>query len=489
MQLSHLLQGIVTIDPTQDREITGLTQDSRQVKPGDLFFAVPGTKMDGRQFIHAAIKQGAAAVLAEVGSGEKRVYEIPQLAQQIGPIASRFYGNPSQHLKVIGITGTNGKTSCSHFIAQALQLTGRPCGIIGTLGYGFPGHLQPTHLTTADAITLQRILAEFHSQGAKFVAMEVSSHSLPQGRVNGIHFDTAVFTNLTRDHLDYHGDMNHYAQAKRQLFTWPGLQHAILNADDPYGLQWSQELADALSTYVYSLNPLKNTSHQTQRIGIHHAEFATVGVTASIHTPWGDGVLHNPYLIGRFNLSNLLAVLAVLGIMGIPLKDNLAQLAQLRGVPGRMDVAGGTNKPLIVVDYAHTPDALEQVLLVLREHCQGKLWCVLGCGGNRDRGKRPLMGKVAQQYADYLVITDDNPRHEDPRQIVTEILQGLTDRRSVVVEHDRRRAIAHAINCAQAGDSVLIAGKGHETYQMIGDEKLPFNDMVEAQLLLAEYPL
>lgn len=494
MQLINLLKNITPVESTWTQVITGLTQDSRTVKPGNIFFALPGVQADGRRFISLAIKQGAAAILAEAANFAAfnathpsiPIILVVNLAAKIGLIAACFYQYPSRDLQVIGITGTNGKTSCSHFIASALQMSDEICGVIGTLGYGLYGKLQHESLTTPDAITLQRVLAEMRQQQAKYIAMEVSSHGLSQGRVNGIEFAIGVFTNLTREHLDYHQDMANYAQAKRLLFAMSGLRYAVLNVDDAYGQRWQQELAHQLEVFTFALSPIKNAVGQLPHVYAHHFQLDKNGITASIHTPWGEGVLHNPHMVGRFQLSNLLAALTVLGILGVPLVQALARLAQVRGVPGRMESFGGGNKPLVVVDYSHTPDSLEQALRALREHGGGRLWCVFGCGGDRDNGKRPVMGKIAEQYADQLVITDDNPRHEEPRQIVAQILQGLSNPANAVVEHDRRRAIAHAISCAQAGDTVLVAGKGHEAYQIVGAEKLPFSDSVEVQMLLAE---
>lgn len=497
--LSTLLQDITPIQNYLDRVVTGITQDSRSVQAGDLFCARRGLQSDGTKFIAEAIAKGAAAVLVEADDDltdllsvtEARpsipIVGIKNLAQYLGIIAGRFYGNPSQHLKVIGITGTNGKTSCTYFLAQALQVGGELCGLIGTLGSGYYDQLQPGSLTTPDVITVHRLIAEFRAAGAKYVAMEVSSHSLVQGRITGVNFYLGAFTNLTRDHLDYHGDIDHYAQAKRMMFSQPGLQYGVLNADDAYGQEWLRELNGHLPVMAYSLNArLEEKAHDLfSKIVVHHAQFDQNGITASIHTPWGDGVLHNPYLIGRFNLSNLLAVVSILGILGIPLESILQRLTQLRNVPGRMETFGGGGKPLIVVDFAHTPDALENVLEALKAYKQGKLWCVFGCGGDRDRGKRAIMGSIVERYADQLIITDDNPRHEDPKQIVSDILQGIQSPVHAVIEHDRRRAIAHAVSCAQPDDIILIAGKGHETYQLVGDEKEPFNDALEVQKLLA----
>jgi UDP-N-acetylmuramoyl-L-alanyl-D-glutamate--2,6-diaminopimelate ligase len=497
-QLNELLVTICQVEPTWDRIITGLTIDSREVKPGDLYFAYPGKQADGRNYINAAIERGAAAIVAEAdgampkmelrnGQGNRTVpiFAIPNVASQVGVIAAYFYDYPSKQMSVIGVTGTNGKTSCCQFIAASLQMANKACGVMGSLGRGLYGALQQTDLlNTPDAVTAQRVLAELRDSKAKYITMEVSSHGLVQERVNGIEIDIGVFTNLNRDHLDYHANMEEYAQAKRKLFAHPGLRYAVLNVDDPYGRQWSQELEGQLPVYTYSLS--SNKIHRDLHMHVLHSVCNDEGITASIHTPWGDGVLHNPYLIGSFNLSNLLAVLNVLNILGIPLQNALAYLAELRGVPGRMESFGGGNLPLVVVDYAHKPDALEQVLNTLRQQCKGKLWCVFGCGGNRDRGKRPMMGKIAERYADRVIITDDNPRDEDRRDIIAEILTGLTRPQQAIVEHDRRRAIAHAIECAQAGDIVLVAGKGHENYQIIGKEKLPLSDGVEVQLCLSK---
>jgi UDP-N-acetylmuramoyl-L-alanyl-D-glutamate--2,6-diaminopimelate ligase len=497
MRLSVLLKDYLTISPDDDRDIAGLALDSRAVKPGDLFFAYPGTHSDGRDYIQSARAKGAIAVVVEADNfiaennfPDLAIFKIPQLALEVGHIAARFYDYPSRHMQVIGITGTNGKTSCCHFIAQALQKNGIACGVMGTIGngvYDAKGYrAHPANLTTPDAISVQALLAAWRAQGVKIAALEAASHGLAQGRLQGVEFMLGVFTNLTRDHLDYHGDMASYAKAKRRLFACPNLRYAVFNSDDATGRQWARELTATHSVFVYSLQlpTLINKAHAGKSTCVQQAQFDTVGITAAVHTPWGEGVLGNSHLIGRFNLSNQLAVLTVLGILKIPLPAILAGLAQVGNVPGRMQVVRVADKPLAVIDYAHTPDALEQALRVLREHCRGQLWCVLGCGGERDRGKRPLMGKIAEQYADRVVVTDDNPRHENPRQIVAEILQGMVEPERAVVEHDRRRAIAHAVNGAQGDDVILIAGKGHETYQIMGAEKLAFSDVSAAQLLL-----
>lgn len=491
MSLNELLSVINQAGADKDRQIISMTLDSRDVQPGTLFLACPGFKADGRQYIADAIKRGAAAVLAEAEQFTAEHADIPiipvaHLQQKIGSLAAHFYRQPSRQLQIFGVTGTNGKTSCTQFIAKLLSKLNKPCGVIGTLGYGLADQALIEHgYTTPDAIATQRILAEMYTQGAHAVAMEVSSHALAQGRVNAVEFYAGIFTNLTRDHLDFHGDMASYALAKRRLFEMPNLRYAIVNLDDPVGQQFATDFARQLQVFGYSVNPAPPKINHVATIAAKQISYTPRGISARLTTPWGKGELQTQ-LIGKFNLSNLLAVITTLAIQNFPLSDILTQANKLRGVPGRVETFGGGNKPLVVVDYAHTPDALEQVLLALRQHCSGKLWCIFGCGGNRDRGKRSLMGYVAQQHADHIILTDDNPRHEQPQHIVSDIMQGINATASVVIEHDRRRAIAHALACAKADDIVLIAGKGHETYQQIGDEILPFSDAVEVKLILNE---
>lgn len=498
MNLSALISEFIDfdLDPKYDPLITGLSMDSRTVEYGNLFFACQGSKQEGSVYIEDAIQRGAMAILIDVVSSPKISLSIKEdvpiifmqnLSQRCGEIAAKFYDYPSRSLKIIGITGTNGKTSCSHFIASTLNEMDYKCGIIGTLGYGLPGHLTHMVNTTPNAIVLQKLLAKFRDDEIEYVAIEVSSHGIAEGRIAGIEFTIGIFTNLTRDHLDYHGDMETYAKTKRKFFSNYKMQYAVINADDPYGKIWIEELQqEKKPVFAYSQDINVNTRRDAASVyvEVYHAQFDQTGITASLHTPWGDGVLHNSSLIGRFNLSNLLVTVTTLGILGFPLQDVLSSIANLRGVPGRMETFGGDQKPLVIVDYAHTPDALEQVLLVLREYEPARIWCVFGCGGDRDKGKRPQMGKIAEKYADQLVVTDDNPRHEDPKAIIADILQGLQKPENAVVEHDRRRAITHALDCARPGEIVLIAGKGHETYQIIGDNVDPFSDAFEVQLLL-----
>ena len=481
IKLSDLLQDIANIDAEHDCIITGIAIDSRVVKYGNLFLAYSGAISDGRDFIAEVIHKGALAVLCEdkLPSGLTLsktipVIVVPNLKSKIGLIAAKFYDYPARKLTVIGVTGTNGKTSTTHYIATVLTKLGVACGVIGTIGVGFPGKLKPMINTTSDPVTLQRCLFELNKSGAKAVAMEVSSHGLAHGRVNGIDFSIGVFTNLTRDHLDYHGTMANYGDVKKSLFLQYNLKHAVINADDEFGRGLIQELKDSINVYAYTTSDVAIDGIQMVRA--QNIELNLAAISADVATPWGSGLLKSR-LLGRFNLSNLLAVLAVLGVMKVDVNEALTIISELEAVNGRMQVFGGKqNKPLVVIDYAHTPDALEQALLTLREYCHGALWCVFGCGGDRDRGKRPIMGKVVERCSDHIIITNDNPRTEDPKHIVDDILQGLLCPWAVEVEYDRMAAIGYAINNAKPDDVILIAGKGHEEYQIIGKEKLPFSD-------------
>lgn len=490
MYLSELLAGIDNTKLAYDPLITGLCQDSRQLKPGNLFFAYPGVKWDGRDFIKDAIAKGAAAILLEasdtwgLSTSSIPIIPIVNLTSSLGLIAARFYGNPSQQLSLVGITGTNGKTSCTHFLAQCLQQQGQPCGVMGTLGNGIYPHLNAGLLTTPDAIELQQCLAEFLAQKVNTVAMEVSSHRLAQQRLNGTTFAIAAFTNLSRDHLDYHRSMAEYARAKRSLFSLPGVQHVVLNVDDVYGQQWLSELVGQLPVTAYAITKPQVRLTSVPYVTVKRYECNQYGLQAEIATPWGDLHIENPSLIGRFNLSNLLLLIIVLKLLGFSLSDIANAVAGIKAVPGRMEFFYTADKPLVVVDYAHTPDALQQVLQALRSHCQGNLYCVFGCGGDRDKGKRALMATVAEQYADYLVMTNDNPRDEDPEQIIQAMQCGLSGMKPVYVEQDRRLAIRFAVQKAKVGDIVVIAGKGHEAYQLMAGVKYPFSDAKEVRSLL-----
>lgn len=476
MNLSHLLADWYSFSLPHDIPISDLVLDSRQVQKNNLFFALSGTHLDGRQFITEAIQKGACAVLTEGKAfavnwqDNVPVIAIPDLKNITGPLAAKFYAYPAKKMKMIGVTGTSGKTSCTQFIAAILDHLGISCGVIGTLGNGLYGHIKPGSLTTPDAITLQKTLAEFAKQGAKITAMEVSSHSLDQGRVKGIEFDIGIFTNLTRDHLDYHETMEKYGAAKKQLFDQS--HFAVLNADDAFG----RELIDLfkIKNRQRVLSYSSKETHAT--LYADKIEFNHSGMKAHLVSPWGEIDLES-MLVGQFNLNNLLAVTAALGVLEIPLNSIREAIPQLHPVAGRMTSFGGEEKPLVIVDYAHKPDALEKVLIALRQQCKGKLYCIFGCGGNRDQGKRPMMAKIAEDNADQVIVTDDNPRDENPADIVRDILQGFSDVSKVIVQHDRARAIREIVQLAKKGDCILIAGKGAETYQHIGDQKFPFSDI------------
>ena len=569
-------------------KITRLMTDSRAVRTGDTFVAYPGEKTDGRQFIAQAIAQGANAVIYEkllmkplairlseqttpakslVMSGHPweaqhfawdDAWQIPNLAvsdlrHKAGWLADAVYGAPSENLQMIGITGTNGKTSTSHWIAHALNEAGKKCALIGTLGNGFIEALQASANTTPDAIRVHGLLADYLRAGAQAVAMEVSSHALAQGRVNGVRFDVALLTNLSRDHLDYHGNMESYAASKRKLFDWEQLKYAVLNLDDAFGAELAGELwdgafpspqssPDALSsilsrererrqtreTIVDScgrggerevgqagiLSQDKNSQKQhstpevigyglsdpalqlAERLGLrmvygHLAEMDGQGLRLDIHSSWG-GAQINSALVGRFNAANLLGTLAVLLVSGIELDKAAQSLGRAQAVAGRMQrvgsprQAGDSARPTVIVDYAHTPDALEKVLLALREvsaPAGGKLICVFGCGGDRDRGKRAMMGLVAEKFSDHCIATSDNPRSEDPQRIIDEILGGMAARNHEVIA-ERAAAIERAIGLARQCDTVLVVGKGHEDYQEINGVKYPFSDVTVANRAL-----
>ncbi|AYF88296.1 UDP-N-acetylmuramoyl-L-alanyl-D-glutamate--2,6-diaminopimelate ligase [Pseudomonas sp. DY-1] len=458
--------------------IRELTLDSRKVRPGDLFLAIPGAQHDGRAHIADAVARGAVAVAYEAVGAEvpevagAELIAIKGLANQLSAIAGRFYGEPSRALRLVGVTGTNGKTSVSQLLAQALDQLGERCGIVGTLGTGFYGELESGRHTTPDPLAVQATLANLKQAGARAVAMEVSSHGLEQGRVAALDFDVAAFTNLSRDHLDYHGSMEAYAAAKAKLFSWPNLRARVINLDDEFGRQLAAEHHES-RLFSYSLED------SSAFIYCREAHFDDHGVRAQLVTHQGEGLLRSP-LLGRFNLSNLLAVVGALLAMDYPLVDVLRVLPSLQGPVGRMQRLGGGEKPLVVVDYAHTPDALEKVLQALRPHVRGNLLCLFGCGGDRDRGKRPIMAAVAEQLADRVLVTDDNPRTEDPSQIFDDIRPGFVAVDKVEFVAGRGLAIARLIGAAGMDDVVLLAGKGHEDYQEIAGVRHSFSDLDEA---------
>jgi UDP-N-acetylmuramoyl-L-alanyl-D-glutamate--2,6-diaminopimelate ligase len=463
-----------------DVEVLGLQLDSREVVPGDAFLAIRGAEHDGRDYCGQAAEAGAALIIAEQGMSQAQrsacagvpVVELAGLARQLGRIAARFYGEPAAGMSLVGITGTNGKTTTSRLLAQLLRRQFGHCGVIGTLGASLDDVVSEAVNTTPDALSLQRILAGWRDRGVSHAALEVSSHSLEQGRVLGLDFDTAIFTNLSHDHLDYHGDMDSYGLAKSILFRGDKLGTAILNADDPYSEVLREVLAPRTRLLTYSV---QGADSDVMASGV---SFHDSGLEAAISTPWGSDVLHSP-LAGDFNLSNLLAALAAACVAGMPLQAALECCRHIKGAPGRMEYVPNELDLQLVIDYAHTPDALQQALFALRAHTRGSLICVFGCGGDRDAGKRALMGEVASEAADRVIITSDNPRSESPRGIIADIEAGCVQ--EVEIEVDRAAAIALAVASAGPGDCVLIAGKGHETYQQVGDQRLPFSDLAQVR--------
>lgn len=470
VSVSELLSGLAGSPVTPQVAVGGLALDSRRVTGGELFLACPGSRLDGRDFIDEALERGAAAVAYDPSGFEYRGaapgFPVAGLADKASEIAARFYGRPGAELFVVGVTGTNGKTSCVHFLAQCLTHLGVRARMIGTLGSGEvwnPRVGEANLLTTPGPLDLQKLLRQFADDGVTYVVMEVSSHALKQGRVAAVDFDAAVFTNLTRDHLDYHADIDDYAAAKRSLFEHPELGFAVVNTDDPVGRRIRDDAACAVTGF--------GADGDLRAIDVAVDEG---GLTMQISAPQGRLSMTAP-LVGRVNAGNVLAVAGVLLAMKLEVADVESALNRLLPVPGRMELFRAPNDgPTAVVDYAHTPDALARALESVREHCRGELWCVFGCGGDRDRGKRPEMGRIADQWADHVVLTNDNPRTEPPAQIVAEILGGINGEPRVVL--DRRQAIASTLDSARPGDWVLIAGKGHETYQIIGDRVNSFDD-------------
>jgi UDP-N-acetylmuramoyl-L-alanyl-D-glutamate--2,6-diaminopimelate ligase len=489
--LDQLLMGIADAQLADQRGVarivvSGLSLDSRRVRRGDAFFALRGTQGHGIEFAAGAVQRGAQVVLAEAPAVDVAPLDVPLLwidglHDQVGEIAARFYGRPTESMRVVGITGTNGKTSCVQLLAQALTFLGHRTATIGTLGAGLHGKLFEGERTTPDAITVQQQFADFRDAGASYVAMEVSSHALEQGRVAAVDFELAGFTNLTRDHLDYHGSMEAYGAAKAKLFAWPGLQSAVINIDDAFGAQLLTQLPVGVQAIRFS-----SADEADAEVGASAIVTSAEGLVFQLRTPWGMRTI-NSRLLGRFNVANLLTVAACLGALGEPFERIVNALESLQPVSGRMSRLGGSQGlPLVVVDYAHTPDALEQALTALRAHCAGRLICVFGCGGERDAGKRPLMGGIAASLADVAIVTDDNPRGEDGDAIVAQIVAGMAVSRSMAVERDRVKAIAQALQLAHAGDVVLIAGKGHETYQETAAGKRPFDDLAIAHAALEQ---
>ena len=479
MRLPDLLNGWAPGCP--DIEVTGLSLDSRTARPGHAFVAVRGTRGHGLDYAPQAVAAGCRVILHDGGARVPRMdvpaVRIDGLGRRLGELASRFFGAPSELLTVAGVTGTNGKTSVTHFLAQAWQRVHGCGGLVGTLGYGPIASLTPADRTTPDPFSLQATLADCVARGCEHVAMEVSSHALEQGRCQTVQFDAAVFTNLSHDHLDYHGDMARYAAAKRRLFTDFAPRFAIVNLDDETGRTWHGELNGGMEVLGYGL-----TDDADLRAEI--LDVSSRGQRLRLTGPWGSDEVQVG-LLGRFNVSNLLAVAGTLSLLGMRWHQVIQQLEMMQDVPGRMmHLGGGPGQPLVVVDYAHTPDALQKVLETLRTHVRGRLVCVFGCGGDRDRAKRPDMGRVAESLADRVIVTSDNPRHEDPRRIFDDVAAGLVQPDRAEWITDRSAAIQSAIASSRAGDIVLVAGKGHEAYQEIGARRIPFSDETEVRAAL-----
>ncbi len=489
VKLSVLLKGVSNVRPEMDCDITSLTLDSREVKAGTLFVALKGIQQHGLDYAAVVEKLGAVAIIWEADGLTKAPkldipqFEVSDLRMHLGGISSRFFGSASQSLNMVGITGTDGKTSVSHFIAQAMN----DSAVIGTLGIGpLTDLLNATH-TTPDVISVHKSLAALKDKNIKTVAMEVSSHALDQSRVAGVAFDVAVLTNLSRDHLDYHKTIESYTEAKEKLFEWEGLKAIVVNLDDEFGRKMASKSGGASTKFsrkviAYGIGQLAD--YPEGSLVAVNAKFTHKGISAEIHFAGEQGAL-NASVLGRFNLSNLLAALGAMLALGESLESALVKLNQVHTVAGRMEKVADSDV-LAVVDYAHTPNALETVLKALREHTENNLICVFGCGGDRDAGKRPMMAKIAEDNADIVIVTDDNPRTENPESIMKDIVAGFASLSSVVIEHDRATAINKALTQANSGDTVLIAGKGHEKVQILATGSIPFSDREYANKVLLE---
>ena len=484
--LSQLLQGLVDVASQDDVKVTGMTADSRLVNTGDLFIAYKNS--DIMTYVQSAIDAGASAIVIEsdqlpdIPKYSVPVIALPQLRAQAGLIATKFFGHPSHDMNVIAITGTNGKTTVSYLIAQALDIRSPgKSGLLGTLGYGPFNDICQGPNTTPEAVTLQNTFANLQQENIDVVAMEVSSHGLEEYRVSGVEFDIAVFTNLSRDHLDYHQTMENYAESKRRLFSDYSIKKAVINLDDDFGRELIEEFQNKIELVGYTLKSV--SKNQLPVVSANIISSNASGMTLQVSSPWGEGTLISG-LIGQFNASNLLASLSALCVSGIPFTEALSALSKCSNVPGRMESFRQEGKPVVIVDYAHSPDALQQVLMDLQSQSSGKLVCVFGCGGDRDQGKRAEMGGIAEAHADHIFLTNDNPRHESAEAIIEDIISGIKDHSRFTKELDRRNAIMAAINSASSNDVVLIAGKGHEDYQEIAGVRHPFSDRLIVQEIL-----
>jgi UDP-N-acetylmuramoyl-L-alanyl-D-glutamate--2,6-diaminopimelate ligase len=491
VSLTWLLDGIASV-PANDAQVADLALDSREVRAGYLFFALRGRRSHGLEFAAEAAARGACAVLWEPGPNveapvlPQTLFAAPveDLHRLVGRIADRFFRWPSSQLSVVGVTGTNGKTTCAYLAAQCLERLGHEAAYVGTIGWGRVGALDAASLTTPDAVSVHRMLARLKAQGVREVAMEVSSHALDQGRVDGVRFHSAAFTNLTRDHLDYHPSMQAYGEAKERLFAAHDLQCVIVNVGDAFGRQLALRLSGRTPLTAVWIGDGGDAWLAERWLQAKRLSLGLRGMSMDLDGSFGN-VRLSTKLLGRFNAENALVVLGSLLALGVPLDQAAGALAASTAPPGRMELieTAEPSKPTAVVDYAHTPDALGKALGALREHCRGALWCVFGCGGDRDAGKRPLMGAVADELADRIIVTDDNPRSESPEQIVRAIGLGIKAHPARVI-HDRGAAIAAALEEASGEDVVLIAGKGHEDYQVYGATRRAFSDRQEARKIL-----
>jgi len=475
-------------------QVTDLVTDSRQVRPGAAFLAIQGERGHGLEYLEEAVRKGASVVLFEpnheakmelapgIGDEPSLSLAVPDLSSRLGQLAQKFYGLIERGPKLIGVTGTNGKSTVANLVAQAQTLRGNPCAYVGTLGAGIPPQLEPQELTTPDCLTLHKKLSSFK---ASYAALEISSHALAQDRIAGLRFDTAIFTNLTRDHLDYHGDISQYQAAKARLFHLEGLRHAVIFTDDPFGLTLMDGLTESINQIGVSIESDDCLQGTVTDSGLE-------GITVQISGTLVKGGLENSTdyainspLIGDFNAENLLLALGALLSWDVPIREACEVLSCCKPLPGRMEVlGGGAPQPTVVVDYAHTPAGLERVLENLRSFTDGELWCVFGCGGERDIGKRASMGVIAARLADHITLTDDNPRGEDPGAIVADIRSEIIDHPDVWIEHDRARAIQQTVSRASNGDVVLVAGKGHEVWQWMAGERREFSDQAVARAAL-----
>jgi UDP-N-acetylmuramoyl-L-alanyl-D-glutamate--2,6-diaminopimelate ligase len=480
MTLDKLLEGIADAPPVA---VAGISTDSRKLGPDDVFLACQGATSHGLDFVDQARDAGAAAIVWDSSTGSPVDCELPMVAvdglsTRLGDIANRWYDAPSETVRVAGVTGTNGKTTVAYLAAQCFGRLGTPCGYVGTLGTGIGEIGNGASMTTPPCLELHELLADFRDRGAEHAAIEVSSHALEQARVDGVRFDAAIFTNLSRDHIDYHGTMEAYFESKASLFLDRDVRNRIVCIDSDHGVQ----LADRCGAHVVTVSTqLDQVANGRPHVFVQGVVAGESGSHVTIKSSWGNGTFELP-LPGDFNVANATEVLALLLCNDVPLEDACEVMSGISAPPGRMELVNGPGEaelPKVYIDYSHTPASIEVALKALRLHCHGALWCVFGCGGDRDRGKRPMMGKVAERLSDHAIVTSDNPRTEPPGQIIADILEGMAE--EAVAIDDRAEAIAYAIAHAAVEDTILIAGKGHEDYQVIGDQTLSFSDFEAAR--------